>query len=215
YSILGLENNEVLGTSENFIKRVHPSDREKLLTASERSIKTGIASRLELRVLTSDDSYKWIEASGNVKLNEAGNPTLLIGGVADITKRKILELQLKNFVEYAPAYIAMFDRHMNYLIASALWCEFFGLDANEIKGKSAIKVNGTKNQVTSKSNEERWRKIHEKGLQGKEATIKAEKFILDNTEYMIDWKIKPWYVDKNEVGGIIIKLADVTEYIKK
>ena len=103
YQLLGFEANEIEGTYQNFVDRVHPSDIEILNQAAEESFKTGKASTIEIRVKTKDGNYKWVEATGKIKRDDKNRVTLLIGGILDINDRKVLENQLKVFVENAPA----------------------------------------------------------------------------------------------------------------
>lgn len=95
YQILGLEVNSIEGTDENFLNLVHEDDKDLLRMASKESIKSQSPQTVELRVRMSDGSYKWVEATGNVKTNSKGEIELFVGGVIDINARKLFEAQLK------------------------------------------------------------------------------------------------------------------------
>lgn len=208
YSILGLEYNEVPGTLEEFIDRVHPSDRSILLDASEVSYKTCKPSTIEIRVRTKSGVYKWVEATGNVKRGADGKVNLMIGGVIDIHDRKVLENQLKAFVDNAPAAIAMFNDRVEYLAASKEWTKAYGLHRKKLIGISHY-------EIFPEIGEE-WKEVHRRCLNGAVERREEDCFEReDGSLQWLKWEVRPWYVSEDQVGGILMLTEDITEAKRK
>ncbi len=111
--------------------------------------------------------------------------------------------QVGLFIEYTPAAIAIFDCQMRYLLVSRRWREDYGLDNENIIGRSHYEVFPDISQD--------WREIHQRCLAGaiekcdEDACWRAN----GETEWM-KWEIHPWYQDFGEVGGIIMFTEVIT-----
>jgi PAS domain S-box-containing protein len=112
------------------------------------------------------------------------------------------EERLQLFVEYAPIAIAMFDRHMRYLVASRRWLTDYGLEGQDIVGRSHYEIFP---EVPA-----RWRDIHGRCLGGIEAAGE-DPFDLDGSRQWLRWEIRPWKRTNGELGGIVIFTEDITE----
>lgn len=130
-----------------------------------------------------------------------------IGSLMELraSRQKLLEEQnlLKTFVSNAPAAIAMFDKHMNYISASKRWY----IDQNiegDIIGKSHYKV--------FPEIPKEWKDMHKRALSGEIVKPGIEKFERkDGTIQWLQGEIHPWYTSKDKIGGIIIFTNDLTE----
>ncbi|MEQ8239101.1 MAG: ATP-binding protein [Cyclobacteriaceae bacterium] len=209
YRILGYSAGEIEGTAEEFLKHVHPDDLSQLNEAIQFSIETSIPSTTELRVKTKDGWYKWLEATGNAKRNSAGKLELLIGGLIDIHEKKLLAIQLNAFVDRSPAAIAMFDLNMDFMFVSQRWVEDYHTNWRQLVGYNFYEVYAENARI--------WRPIHEDCLRdgivssGKEDPIT----IKDGSVSWIKWEVRPWYISKEEIGGLLMFTTDVTENRQK
>jgi|GEM_PF-3580231 len=116
------------------------------------------------------------------------------------------EIQLKLFVKYAPASIAMFDNNMCYLMTSQRWINDYNLESMQevIIGKSHYEVFPEIPQ--------RWQEIHQRCLQGTIEQCEEDLFVReDNTNQWIRWAVHPWYNSNDEICGIIIFSEDISE----
>jgi PAS domain S-box-containing protein len=106
------------------------------------------------------------------------------------------EKQLRLFVEHTPVGVAMFDRQMNYLIASHRWIQDYQLEPSII-GKCQYDV--------FPNSSEYWREVHQRCLQGNVERNEKDHYVLaDGTEAWVRWEVRPWYDDTDSIGGIII-----------
>jgi two-component system sensor kinase FixL len=76
-----------------FRNRLHPEDRESVLQAVEKSLRTGAEYESEYRTVLPDGQVRWIAGRGQVEFNCDGQPVRMRGVAVDITKRKQAEEQ--------------------------------------------------------------------------------------------------------------------------
>ncbi|MBD2500902.1 PAS domain S-box protein [Anabaena azotica] len=113
---------------------------------------------------------------------------------AELSKR---EEVLNLFVKYAPAGVAMFDRQMQYVLVSDRWLTSYGLEGEDIVGRSHYEI--------FPEVPEQWQQIYQSCLAG--AIAACEEDVLPRADGSIDWvrwEIHPWYTDTSEIGGIIV-----------
>lgn len=97
-AMLGFEEHEIENTLEEWDKRVHPGDRERVYADINRhfSGKTPIYIN-EHRVLCKDGTYKWILDRGKmISQTPEGQPLRVIGTHTDITDRKQADAELRD-----------------------------------------------------------------------------------------------------------------------
>ncbi len=114
-AILGFAETEVGSTLEEWDKRIHPADRERVYAELDRHL--GGATPVyasEHRLQSKDGSYKWILDRGKViERDDDGRPLRVIGTHTDITERKRAEdhvRMLSRAMEQSPAAIVITDR---------------------------------------------------------------------------------------------------------
>jgi two-component system sensor kinase FixL len=114
--------------------------------------------------------------------------------------------QLGHFVEQAPAAMAMFDRDMRYLAASARWRDIHLLP-RDLAGKSHYQ--------SGPQIKEEWRVAHRRGLAGETVASEKDLFIRrDGSALWLRWEVRPWLLAHDDIGGIIIFGEDITERIR-
>ncbi len=96
YTMAGYEVNEFPHRLEEFRKRVHPEDVERVFKAAEDHLQGNKESfRVEFRFQKKDGGWLWIMARGKItEQDEFGNPLRFVGTHTDISAQKAIELQL-------------------------------------------------------------------------------------------------------------------------
>lgn len=117
------------------------------------------------------------------------------------------EQQLRLFVEHAPVAVAMFDRQMNYLVASKRWIADYNLGDRAIIGKSHYDVFPNVSET--------WRAIHRRALNGTVECSERDCYIRpDGKREWVRWEVRPWYDLADTIGGIIIFGEIVTDRVE-
>ncbi len=154
-------------------------------------------------------------ASGETRLVEIYAGPLELDGrillhqvVHDVTERvqavaalKKSEAQVRLFVEYAPAAVAMLDRDMRYILVSERWLADHGLGVRDLIGMSHYEIFPAAS----------WREVHRRCLAG--AVERCEEDLLtraDGSTDWVQWEIRPWREDTGEIGGIIVFTEIIT-----
>ncbi|HIK05273.1 MAG TPA: PAS domain S-box protein [Trichormus sp. M33_DOE_039] len=118
-------------------------------------------------------------------------------------EQKSSQEQMRLFIEYTPAAIAIFDREMRYLLASHRWCHDYGLGNQELIGRSHYEIFPEFSPF--------WQAIHQSCLSGKIEKCDEDAFIrTDGTTDWVKWEIHPWYENTGQVGGMIMFTEVIT-----
>jgi two-component system cell cycle sensor histidine kinase/response regulator CckA len=89
----GLQPGTFGGTTDMFIERVHPEDREALIQTMARAKQAGSDFSLHHRTIWPDGTVRWLSGAGRVHLGERGQPVRAVGITMDVTDRRTLEDQ--------------------------------------------------------------------------------------------------------------------------
>lgn len=112
--------------------------------------------------------------------------------------------RLMAFVEHAPAAIAMFDRDLRYVAVSRRWMTDYRLEGQTIIGRSHYEVFPTIPQ--------RWKDVHARCLAGSVERNNDDAWQLAGNASCqhLRWEVRPWYVQDDQIGGIIMFTEDIT-----
>lgn len=96
-AMLGFEDDEIGSSLDEWEKRLHPEDAEKCYADINKHINGVTDSYTNIhRVLSKDNSYKWILDRGMItERNTEGKPIRMIGTHTDLTERMEMERELK------------------------------------------------------------------------------------------------------------------------
>ncbi|HSE38177.1 MAG TPA: MASE1 domain-containing protein, partial [Blastocatellia bacterium] len=89
--IHGLAPGRFGGTIDDYMKDIHPEDREYVVASLGHSVDQGVAHRIEYRIIRPDGAIRWVEGMGEVLRDENGKAFRLTGVCMDITDRKWAE----------------------------------------------------------------------------------------------------------------------------
>jgi PAS domain S-box-containing protein len=128
-------------TSKPFAGFIHPDDRAMVVENHTKRLRGDhISSRYQFRLLTSDESTKWVEM-GVVMIDWEGRPASL-NFLTDITERKRAEDKLRRseeqyrtFIETANEGILSMDASLRIMFVNQKMAEMLGYSLGEITGK--------------------------------------------------------------------------------
>ena len=112
------------------------------------------------------------------------------------------------FVEHAPAALAIFDREMIYIAASARWRRDYGLSGDPV---------GRSHYDLFPEMPEAWKAVHRRCLNGASEKSEGERFArADGSAQWVRWEVSPWRDDDGEIGGLVIVAgtADMSERLE-
>ena len=115
--IHGLPPEAATETHEDWVRRIHPEDREKNEQAFIRAVRDGAREyRAEYRIIRpSDGQVRWIQVRSEIERDAEGNPLRLVGAHIDITERKRAELALQQLNETLEQQVAERTRERDRL----------------------------------------------------------------------------------------------------
>jgi signal transduction histidine kinase/FixJ family two-component response regulator len=85
-------------TWDDFLGSVHADDLEGLGAAGARTAAGDGDYDVGYRVVWPDGSLHWIEAKGRLRRDEAGQPDTVVGVTADVTERRLAEIERETLV---------------------------------------------------------------------------------------------------------------------
>lgn len=96
--LFGLAEGSFEGNFNDFLKRVHPDDKETVLKLNRPIVQLneGIPLNYEHRIIREDGEIRWVKESAGVVFDNAGNPAQIIGLITDITTQKEDEETIEN-----------------------------------------------------------------------------------------------------------------------
>ena len=142
--ILGFEDEELESTSQEWLKRIHPGDREKVDRAVNDYLERRVPSySIEYRMQHRNGSWRWILARGQAVWDENGRAVRLVGSHSDVTERHEAQEALTRsegrfdaFMHHSPAAVSIKDAQGHYLYANNAFARLCGLQPAECIGKS-------------------------------------------------------------------------------
>jgi PAS domain S-box-containing protein len=141
YRIYGLTPQEGPIDMAMVSEMIHPDDREHVFRAAEESVRSGVHSEAEHRVVRPDGEVRTVQGLGTVKRDASGRPYEMFGTVQDITERKRAEEErqaLSRDLQESKAWLEeaqrvtqvgywVWDLETNRLIVSDEYCRILGL----------------------------------------------------------------------------------------
>lgn len=114
--------------------------------------------------------------------------------------------QLRFFVKQAPVAMAMFDKDLNYLIASEKYVQDW-IGKRDYLGISHFTL--------FPDMLDKWKETYRRCLKGVTESCLEDPFRnKDGSVDYIDWVTTPWYDQKNEVGGLILYAERANERVE-
>ncbi|MBM7855456.1 PAS domain S-box-containing protein [Desulfohalotomaculum tongense] len=139
-NVLGYEQEELLGRS--IFEFIHQEDKDRVLSAYSRAVRTNLVGRAEYRYRHADGHYVWLETIGKVIYDEKGEKCGAIFSSRDITRRKEAEKAIRqseekyrNLFETMKQGVVYYDTEGRVISANPAAEEILGLPLEEVKGR--------------------------------------------------------------------------------
>ena len=112
------------------------------------------------------------------------------------------------FIEQAPTAIAMLDNNMCYMAVSQKWIRDYKMEGREIIGRSHY-------DLFPEIGDD-WKENHQKCLNGAIDVCDESPFKrADGSVQWIYWDVRPWYISKDKIGGLLMHTGDITHIKEK
>jgi PAS domain S-box-containing protein len=147
--MLGYKPEEWTSDPDQWIKIMHPADRERVLAEVARTDETGEPFRMEFRQFAKDGRVVWVRDEAVLIRDEEGNPSYWLGFQYDITKRKRSEearkeseLRLRTVISNVPVVLFAIDFAGVISLSEGKGMGALGLEPGEVVGRSISEVFG-------------------------------------------------------------------------
>jgi PAS domain S-box-containing protein len=142
-SILGYEDHEIANHVDEWIRRLHPDESERVLAANYAHIHGNTPHyEYEYRLRHKDGSYRWILARGVALRDARGKAYRMAGSHVDVTARRQTEQELKESEERHDAVLAalplgvlVLDAAERVRACNARAARLLGLPDDEVRGR--------------------------------------------------------------------------------
>jgi PAS domain S-box-containing protein len=142
-AMLGYEDHELPNRSEEWEKRVHPDDLERVKSELRAHFKSRESlSWVEFRMRHKDGSYRWIRSRAFVLRDANGRVYRMAGSHEDISERKRVEAELQKshgllsaIMEGTTDAVFVKDEQGRYLVINSAGAGFLEKSVEEVIGK--------------------------------------------------------------------------------
>ena len=191
------------------IREINTLPPERVKAEMAKALSSEKGGHFEFQHKRADGSIRDVEVFSN-SIKSSGK-IYLYSIIHDITDRKRAEealyeseQQLRLFIEHAPAALAMFDNDMRYILASNRHLKDFGLEGKDVRGLFHYDL--------FPNLPERWKLAHRRGLEGEVVGVEEDSHEWsDGVIKWGRWEVRPWYIKKGGIGGILLFTEDITE----
>ncbi len=206
-NIFGIAKDTSMGFQE-VLKMFASTSRKMIERELGQTLEYGKSWDMELSFYNKKKQIQWVRTVG--KAYKTNGRVYKIGGTLQDISEKInyeellykKQSELKAFVENTPAAIAMFDKKMQYVVATNKWCQDYDIDNNETLQKHTGIIPKTSHN---------WRKVFDRCLMGEIVKKEEDKILFSNGKVeWLKWEMRPWYNYRNEIGGVIAMSEIIT-----
>ncbi|HEV2779687.1 MAG TPA: EAL domain-containing protein [Actinophytocola sp.] len=142
YELVGIEPGTPV-TYADFLRSVHPEDRDRVDQACRQLAADGLPMDVEFRVVRPDGTRRVFRSHGE-PLGTANGAPIMIGTAQDITEQRSTETRMmrssqrfSDLVAITPVGIGLLDDAERIVDANEALCRLLGMDLERLRGMSA------------------------------------------------------------------------------
>ncbi len=212
--ILGLDPAAPPLVMTDLVEMILPEDRKIAVDLAREAFEKRKPIKHTFRVRRADGTTRLIRVAGAASIDARGQVEAMHGVIVDKTDgHTALQAALnadstvRRFVQAAPMPIAMCDKDMRIMMASASWTAEHKLTAEDVLGRNIYDVLPWV--------PEKWRAMHRQVLRGESMSHDRDPYTGSNgRERWLKWSSAPWYDGDGEIGGLISVHEDVTKFVR-
>lgn len=211
-NLYGLTLNNPIPTEEEWISRIHPDDRELIISTHDLNL------RSKEKIFTSE--YRFFSNNEYINIydrvyfvrDEDDNPIRIMGNMMDITHLKKIEEKLENskthlqtILDNAPQCIKLLNRNGFLLEMNKRGVEMLeAQDFDEIRDKSVV---GLINEIYQKD----FRKLIDSVFHGNNENLQFEITTLKGNTKWLETHSVPLHNKQGEISALLAVTNDITE----
>jgi PAS domain S-box-containing protein len=147
YALYGLKPGQFGGNRGEWLKGLHPDDRQYAFELTEKAMHGEAENNGEFRVIWPDGSVHWLKTNGRMFRDENGIPVRMTGVNYDITARKMAEVEIRASEEKYRTLTESFDSIITTVDADGIFhyvnqaaARSYNLPADELTGKKMTDI---------------------------------------------------------------------------
>jgi PAS domain S-box-containing protein len=210
-TVFGIPSDTRVGDAQDFIRYVHPDDRQRVSDALADARQDRKLYAPEFRIVRPDGMIRWLVSRGKFYYATNGAPERMLGVSLDITERKLAEeavresdSRYRRIVETTNEGVWLLDSNLHTSYVNRQMAEMIGYEPGQMIGRSVFNFYfpedvGYKKQVL------------ERRQQGLREQIEERLRRRDGSELWVRMAAIPVYKDNGEFDGALAMVSDITE----
>jgi PAS domain S-box-containing protein len=126
----------------DWVRRIHPDDRETAIQTMEQTIRDRRDYELEHRVVHTDGTIKFVHTIGHPVFSSSGDLVEVVGTSTDITDRKREEYLTEQVSTHLPDLVAIIGRDYRYRRANPSYERVWRIPAEKVVGMHVSDIVG-------------------------------------------------------------------------
>ncbi len=210
--LLGIDPATFTGAAEEFLRAVHPDDRETLKTALARTTEQDVLYEPEYSTVWPNGSVHYITARARLVRDDKGRPVKIKGIIWDITERKktveVLkrrEEQYRTLVENIPDYVMQYDRQHRHIFTNSITLRDNKKTAEEFIGKTHSELGFDPYLCDI------WEKAIDKIFETGQPQMEVFEWGSPVGVKVLEWRAYPEYASDGSIESVLGISRDITE----
>jgi len=204
-SLLGYSPAEYKADPDNWRKRLHPEDRDRVMAELASSQISGEPFISEYRMVSKDNRTAWFHDEAMVVTDDTGKRVCLLGVMYDITERKRAEKELrlmKFSVDHAADAVFWNDKARRFIYVNEAACRSLGYTHDEL-------LSMTVHDVDLVSSQETWEQEWEIARQRRSFLLESRQRARDGRVFPVEITVNHMEFEGEEYN--CISARDITE----